>query len=281
MIYTKNEIDKIIKKYKNHEIINIFMVYKGLRKATLIEPIHFENNPKLKKIVYDLIDKLKLYKTYDISNRIMITKKKYKATFKLDNNEIIGKILGYYCYKNGLGGDVGISINTDIDNKTVNLWAEVCNTKDLNYKKLENHIKKVANKYHILLDKYPITYKIHIKVSNIDIKKNIINDNFKFIIDNEYDTRNYFENLLNISDWKGSTKIISVFDKKNIKLLKFLIKHEKDINYMFPGFDGTESNIKLIKYITHQLEYFVKHYNEKTNENDFKKLEMKIDKKYI
>lgn len=199
--------------YISHKamLVNIFMVYKKGRKATLLEPANFYNEIRNKKIVTRIINELlvlvhelKLNHLEDNSKRILISSENIESK-KINDDRYIGKMLGFYCTghnywdykkKDRLSGS--IYIDNDI-----NVYAEVCEKDKLssNHKNFKQYIRKLSQIYEkYKISNYKVDYNIDLIYSSRTLLNKLKNKDFNFINTNKYDYINYIYNKFGTSE---------------------------------------------------------------------------------
>lgn len=265
-------IDQIIK-FGDDSLINMIMVYKGLRPSSLIEPAGYQGKNDILIEILRVVNGSGLITTKDRIGRILVTKKKLPSNIDINTDEGMGKILGFHCYKNNLYKDknnVNVSIDVTINKKKIQLYAEKCDAK-INNVKLLKHVSTLVDKYKSILIGYNVTYKLTYSPSISFIKKAIVEKDYDFIQKNSDYIANYFTNLTG-DEIIYRDMIVDI--KKYINVFQFILEKEKDISFLFPPFNG--KNYKQIERVTGKITEFIKNFNNKTKEKDFKEVEKSV-----
>ena len=233
----------LFKKYKNDKfieiIINILLVIKKVRPATLYESGDFKKNRN--EELFDIIKKINTLITPNILlysfdsfkfPRILIYLKDSKVHKsitidynRLNNDKYIGQYLGFQCINHNFGDytKTRISVRQYINDKEI--ITEVCEYNKIHIKELENTSNKLTLKINDVLSPYGFkcTNKIEIIYGTEDRYKYLFKKDMSYIKDNLDEYINDFENFY-IADQKIFEKSSTYKNLIKLENLDFLSK---------------------------------------------------------
>lgn len=273
--------------YSSHKeiLVNIYMVYKKGRKATLLEPINLYNDIKNKKTVTHiikellvLINELKLNHLEDKYKRILISSENIESK-KINDDRYIGQMLGFYCkghnYSNYEKDRISASIYID---NGINVYTEVCEKDKLssNYKNFKQYIRKLSQIYEkYKISNYKVNYYIDLIYSPRTLVNKLKNKDFNFVKTNKNQYTNYIYNKFGTSGSYTGELLQNGKYINYIPVLLFLYKTTL-FDKIFPEYNG--SNGRVIDKISQKLlileKQLYKNYDQNNDINIEKEFKM-------
>lgn len=237
------------------EFINILLVWKKARTATLIETANdnVRNNIQNSlQIIFGFVKMINniepnsLYITRDkISNerfpRYFISSNEIEAP---DNDEEIGNLLDFYCSGDDYGDYFVDRLKINIfakvysnkyDYNVFDIYTELCNTTTTDTKGLESNLLNKVYKFNNAMKSLSFSIEFYSKISimrglNTLIRK-VLNNDIEFVVNNKNEYINFFNNF-------GSETFIYFFEEKFLQEPLVFLNTLKYLMFLCIPFEG-------------------------------------------